>query len=89
MNANTRGISDGFHEETRKVMSLTSRVAAVKDGWTRGDNLNVSGVTAVSEIYAELSSLIAAYGVLAQKDTVEFDQFGVNIEVQDRMDARL
>lgn len=35
-----------------------------------------------------LSALIATYGVLAQKDTREFDQFGVNIEVQNQMDAQ-
>lgn len=83
----TRGIGEGFHEETRKVSSLTSPVADTKDGWTRGEPLKVPGATAVSEIYAELSSLIATYGSLARKDTEEFQRFGVNIVVQDREDA--
>lgn len=83
----TRGIRKGFHEETQKVSSLTSHVADTKDGWTRGEPLKVPGATTVSKIYADLSSLIATYGSLARKDTKEFEQFGVNIEVQDREDA--
>ncbi|NRD10157.1 hypothetical protein [Rathayibacter agropyri] len=54
----------------------------------RGDGLNVTGTTVVSEIYSELSTLITSYGALAQKDTGEFDQFGVSIEVQDAQDAQ-
>jgi len=84
----TRSIREGFHEETRKVSTLTSRVAETKDGWDRGDKLDVPGAKAVSEIYAELSALVAGFGALARKDAVEFDRFGVNIEVQDREDAR-
>ncbi|WP_349866429.1 hypothetical protein [Leifsonia sp. WHRI 6310E] len=42
----------------------------------------------MSKIYADLSSLIATYGELARKDTEEFDRFAVNIEVQDREDAK-
>ena len=84
----TRAIQKGFHEETRKVSALTSHVAETKDGWDRGDNLNVPGAKAVSEIYADLSAVIASFGTLAQKDTGEFQKFGVNIEVQDREDAR-
>ncbi|MFF2772923.1 hypothetical protein ACFVUP_38070 [Streptomyces bacillaris] len=83
----TRSISEGFHEESRKVSSLTSPVAGTNDGWTRGEPVKVPGATTVSEIYAELSSLIATFGSLAQKDTKEFERFGVNIEVQDREDA--
>ncbi|WP_181026463.1 hypothetical protein [Rathayibacter tritici] len=49
----------------------------------------MTGTTVVSEIYSELSTLIAAYGALAQKDTGEFDQLGVNIEVQDAQDAQV
>ena len=84
----TRSIREGFHEETRKVSTLTSRVAETKDGWHRGDNLEVPGAKAVSEIYAELSTLISGFGALARKDAGEFARFGVNIEVQDREDAR-
>lgn len=50
--------------------------------------MNVPGAKTVSEIYAALSSLVATYGGLAQKDAHEFDNFGVNIEVQDREDAK-
>ncbi|MDR6865507.1 hypothetical protein J2Y69_000089 [Microbacterium resistens] len=71
------------------MSTLTSRVAGTTDGWNRGDGLNVPGVTVVSEIYADLSALIASYGALAQKDTGEFDQLGVNIEVQDAQDAQV
>ncbi|MGH1525865.1 hypothetical protein ACRAWC_18155 [Leifsonia sp. L25] len=84
----TRSIQKGFNEEARKVSTLTSRVAETKDGWERGDNLNVPGAKAVSEIYADLSTVIAGFGVLAQNDTGAFQKFGVNIEVQDREDAR-
>lgn len=84
----TVGVQEGFHEETRDVSTLTTRVAGTKDGWTRGEPLNVPGAKTVSEIYADLSALIAAYGSLAQKDTEEFDQFAVNIEVRDREDAK-
>ncbi|MHC2187365.1 hypothetical protein ACVLV4_003037 [Rathayibacter agropyri] len=49
----------------------------------RGDGLNVTGTTVVSEIYSELSTLVASFGAAAQKDTGEFDQLGVNSEVQD------
>lgn len=84
----TRGIQEGFHEETRRVSTLTSRVAEVTDGWDRGEPLNVPGAKAVSEVYASLSTLIATYGALAQKDTKEFEKFGVRIEVQDREDAK-
>ena len=89
MAADTRGVTAGYHEETRVVSALTSRVADVKDGWTRGDNLDTSGATAVSEIYADLSALIATYGALAQGDTGEFDQLGVLIEVEDAQDAQM
>ncbi|PPI04372.1 hypothetical protein C5C43_02345 [Rathayibacter rathayi] len=58
-------------------------MAETKDGWDRGGDLNVSGVTVVSEIFAGLSALVASYGAAAGKDTVEFDQLGVSIEVQD------
>ncbi len=88
MAADTRSIREGFHLETRKVSTLTSRVADTKDGWTRGDNLDVPGAKTVSEIYNDLSNVIASYGALAQKDTSEFDQFGTNIEVQDQEDAQ-
>ncbi|WP_181098222.1 hypothetical protein [Rathayibacter rathayi] len=37
----------------------------------------------MSEIFAGLSALVASYGAAAGKDTVEFDQLGVSIEVQD------
>ncbi|OJX78155.1 hypothetical protein [Leifsonia sp. 71-9] len=84
----TRSVRDGFHEETKKVSTLTSRVASTKDGWDRGEPLNVPGARTVSKIYADLSSLIATYGELARKDTEEFDRFAVNIEVQDREDAK-
>lgn len=83
-----RSIQEGFHEETRKISVLTSRVAGTKDGWDRGEPLKVPGAKTVSEIYADLSALIALYGSLAANDAAEFDQFGVNIEVQDREDAK-
>ncbi|MWV32535.1 hypothetical protein [Rathayibacter iranicus] len=70
------------------MSTLTSCVAETKDGWDRGGDLNVPGVTAVSEISADLSTLIATYGAAAQTDTNEFDQLGVNIEVQDAQDAQ-
>lgn len=89
MAADTRGVTEGYHEETRIVSALTSRVADVKDGWTRGSNLNTSGATAVSEIYADLSALIASYGALAERDTAEFDGLGVLIEVEDAQDAQV
>ena len=84
----TRSIHEGFHTETRNVSTLTSRVAGIKDGWVRGDPLKVPGATTVSEIYADFSTLIAAYGALVSKDAAEFDHFGVSIEVQDREDAK-
>ncbi|QIM16216.1 hypothetical protein G7067_06955 [Leucobacter insecticola] len=87
MASDTRGIQEGFHEEARTVSKLTSRVAGTKDGWTRGDNLNVPGAKAVSEIYSDLSELIALYGALAESDAGEFGKFGVNIVVQDKEDA--
>ena len=70
------------------MSTLTSRVAGTTDGWTRGDNLEVPGARSVSELYAELSEVIAAYGALAEHDAAEFARFGVNIEVQDREDAK-
>ncbi|WP_181088433.1 hypothetical protein [Rathayibacter rathayi] len=42
----------------------------------------------MSEISADLSALVASYGAAAEKDTVEFDQLGVSIEVQDAQDAQ-
>lgn len=84
----TRSIQEGFHEETRKVSALTSAVAGTKDGWDRGEPLNVPGAKTVSEIYSELSGLIASYGSLAGTDAAEFESFGVSIEVQDREDAK-
>ena len=88
MGSDTRGIADGFHEETRTVSTLTSCVAETKDGWDRGGDLNVPGVTAVTEISADLSTLVASFGAAALKDTNEFDQLGVNIEVRDARDAQ-
>ncbi|NRD09449.1 hypothetical protein [Rathayibacter agropyri] len=70
------------------MSTLTSRVAETKDAWDRGGDLNVPGVTAVTEISADLSTLVASFGAAAQKDTNEFDQLGVNIEVQDAQDAQ-
>ncbi|AZZ49057.1 hypothetical protein C5E02_15125 [Rathayibacter rathayi] len=64
-------------------------MAETKDGWDRGGDLNVSGVTVVSEIFAGLSALVASYGAAAGKDTVEFDLLGVGIEVQDAQDAQV
>jgi hypothetical protein len=87
MDADTRGVRDGFHLDTRNVSTLTSRVAGTKDGWDRGSNLNVPGATAISD--TDLSTVIATYGALVQKDTGEFDQLGVNIEVQDAQDAQV
>ncbi|AZZ50033.1 hypothetical protein C1O28_13225 [Rathayibacter rathayi] len=58
-------------------------MAEAGGGWDRGGDLNVSGVTVVSEIFAGLSALVASYGAAAGKDTVEFDLLGVGIEVQD------
>jgi len=84
----TRSIHEGFHDETRKVSALTAHVAGIKDGWVREEPMNVPGAKTVSEIYGTLSGLIATYGALAQKDTKEFDHFGVSIEVQDREDAK-
>ncbi|WP_181026208.1 hypothetical protein [Rathayibacter rathayi] len=43
----------------------------------------------MSEISAGLSALVASYGAAAGKDTVEFDQLGVGIEVQDARDAQV
>ena len=83
MGADTRGIRDGFQEETRSVAALTSRVAGTTEGWNRGGNLSVPGTETVSEIYADRSVLLATYGALAQKDTGDFDEFGVSTEVQD------
>jgi hypothetical protein len=77
----TRGIREGFHQETRKVSELTSGVAELKDRWTRGEPLKVHGASTVSEIFQELSALIG-------NDSVEFARFGVQIEVQDREDAK-
>ena len=88
MGSNTRGVSDGFHEETRKVSALTSPVASVRDEWERPKHVNVSGVEAVSEIYAELSRVVAAYGAVIKHDAQEFDRFGVLMRVQDAQDAR-
>jgi hypothetical protein len=88
MASTTRSIHEGFHEETRKVSTLTSHVAGIKDGWVREEPMNVPGAKTVSEIYATLSSLVATYGALVQKDAHEFDHFGVNIELQDREDAK-
>ncbi|AZZ55984.1 hypothetical protein [Rathayibacter iranicus] len=70
------------------MSTLTSGVAETSDGWEQGGDLNVPGVTAVSEIHADLFRLIGTYGALAQKDTGEFDQLGVSIEVQDAQDAQ-
>ncbi|WP_181070416.1 hypothetical protein [Rathayibacter rathayi] len=42
----------------------------------------------MSEIFAGLSALVASYGAAAGKDTVEFDQLGVSIEVQDVQDVQ-
>ena len=82
-----RGIKEGFHQEARKVSELTSGVAELKDGWTRGEPLRVPGANTVSEVFHELSALIGKYGQLAKKDTEEFARFGVQIEVQDREEA--
>lgn len=35
MRSDTRGRCDGFPEETRTVLILTSRVAETRDGWDR------------------------------------------------------
>lgn len=82
-----RALKKGYHLETVKVSELTSAVASTKDGWTRGDNLDTSQAKRVSKIYNDLSSLIASYGKLAQKDVKEFDKLGVKIEEEDRKDA--
>ncbi|MBS7576418.1 MULTISPECIES: hypothetical protein [unclassified Enterococcus] len=82
------GVKSGYHDETMKIASLTSKVAGVKDGWTRHDNLNTTQAGRVSKIYADFSSLVALYGSLAQKDVKEFNQLGVNIEVQDEEAAK-
>ncbi|AZZ55545.1 hypothetical protein C5E08_06330 [Rathayibacter iranicus] len=66
MGSDTRVIRDGFHEETRTVSALTSRVAGTSGGGDR----------------------IASSGAVAQTDTNEFDQLGVNIEVQHAQDAQ-
>ncbi|AZZ49825.1 hypothetical protein C5E02_11730 [Rathayibacter rathayi] len=58
-------------------------MAEAGGGGDWGGDLNVPGVTVVSEISAGLSALVASYGAAAGKDTVEFDQLGVSIEVQD------
>ena len=84
----TRGIKEGFHQEARKVSELTSGVTEIKDGWTRGEPLRVPGASTVSEIFQELSALISRYGQLAKKDSEEFAGFGVQIEVEDREDAK-
>ncbi|PPF24346.1 hypothetical protein C5D07_01865 [Rathayibacter tritici] len=89
MGSDTRGVRDGFHEETRIVSTLTSCVAGASGGWDRGGDVNVPGVTVVSEISADLSALVASYGAAAGKDTDEFDQLGVGIEVQDAQDAQV
>lgn len=78
----------GFHDETRKVSSLTSHVAGIKDGWVREEPMNVPGAKTVSEIYSDLSALVASYGHLAQKDAADFEHFGVSIEVRDKEDAK-
>lgn len=82
-----RGIKAGYHEETVKVSTLTSPIANTKDGWSRGDNLNTTHTKQVSKIYNDLSTLIASYGKLAQKDAKEFKQLGVKIQEEDRRDS--
>ncbi|PPG96956.1 hypothetical protein C5C00_07780 [Rathayibacter rathayi] len=64
-------------------------MAGTGGGGDWGGDLNVSGVTVVSEIFAGLSALVASYGAAAGKDTVEFDLLGVGIEVQDARDAQV
>ncbi|PPG86604.1 hypothetical protein C5C47_11835 [Rathayibacter rathayi] len=71
------------------MSTLTSCVAGTGGGGDWGGDLNVSGVTVVSEIFAGLSALVASYGAAAGKDTVEFDLLGVGIEVQDARDAQV
>lgn len=88
MSTDTRGIREGYHEETRQVGVLTDRVLDAPEIWVRGADLEVPSVVLISEINAEVSGAVAAYGALAERDTAEFAVFGVNIEVQDAQDAR-
>lgn len=83
-----RGVKSGYHAETVKVSKLTSSVANTKDGWSRHDNLNTTQSKRVSKIYNDLSSIIAKYGQLAQRDVKEFEQLGVKIETEDRKDSQ-
>ncbi|MBC1925538.1 hypothetical protein [Listeria innocua] len=82
-----KGVKSGYHTVTVKVANLTSEVANTKDGWNRSDALNTTQAKRVSKIYNDLSTLIASYGKLVQKDAKEFDKLGVKIEEEDRKDA--
>ena len=83
-----RGIKTGYHTESVKVANLTASVASTKDGWTRHNKLDTRQAKRVSRLYNDLSTLLATYGKLAQKDISAFEQLGVKIETEDKADSR-
>jgi hypothetical protein len=84
----SRGIKDGYIEQTATVKSLVSSVANVKDGWTRSDNLETQQAQRVSNIYNKISVVVAKYGELAKKDVKEFNEMGLKIIRDDREDTK-
>lgn len=83
-----RGIQTGYHTEIVKVAKLTSSVAMTRDGWTRHNRLDTRQAKRVSQLYNDLSTLLATYGKLVQKDITAFEQLGVKIETEDKADSR-
>ncbi|GAB2025983.1 hypothetical protein OfM1_20560 [Lactovum odontotermitis] len=72
--------SGGYERVTVKVGTVTSEVAGVRNGLSTNDaHLKVTTVPKIFEIYDELTQLVSAYGVMAQKDLEEFRQLAVNI----------
>ncbi|MDR0899596.1 MAG: hypothetical protein LBM27_04500 [Lactobacillaceae bacterium] len=82
-----RGVDDGYHQETRKVSTLVSRVAKVHDGWNRSEHLKATQMNRVSKLYGRISKVISDYGELASKDVKAFHDLGLKIKIEDQLDA--
>jgi hypothetical protein len=83
-----RGVKDAYFGEANSVEEKAKAVANIKDGWTRNSNLKTTQAQQVSNIYEELTKIIAQYGEFAKKDAKEFIKFGEQIVREDEEDAK-
>lgn len=76
--------SSDFHATTQKVGQVTAAVNHVKNGLNTNDqHLRANHIKTIFELYAELTTLVQAYGQMVAHDLKEFDQVGVNIQQTD------